>query len=220
MSVYAAGLPMHSAGLGMTIASNTILPAGIPLSVAFLLTLSNAGQIDAAGTQWQDVAKKLDGFKDELEKIKKLPEADWTGDDRRAFDLAVTKYESELKKLKDSVDMIGTVMHGAALVYFLLDILVLAVGIILLYMAVVAWAYMCVPFGQAVAVSFNAAVAAKVAAILPTIATFKAGVTVVAAFLGTIAAVVGGTYGMSFVNLGVGEPDFTQASVEMPEAPG
>jgi uncharacterized protein YukE len=219
MSIYAAGLPMHATGLGLTMASNSILPAGIPISVAFFLTLSNPGEIDAAGTQWKDVATKLDGFKNELDKLKKLPNENWTGDDRRAFDLAVTKYEEELKKLKDAINMVGDALDKIAMAYFLINMLALAVGLVLIYMAYTAWAFMAVPGGQAVAVSFNAAVAAKVAAILPTITTFKASVAAVAAFAGTTGAVIAGTYGLGFVNLGVGEPDFTQAQVNMPEAP-
>lgn len=208
---FEAGLPLHLVGVACALGSNFIIPTGIPLTIEGALLTSNPGAIDAAHNHWLDAAKKLDEFKAVLEKAKKLDPEYWTGDDRTAFEHAVEKYENELQILRDGLNGAATVLEALAIAFFALCLLVLAVGTVMLGLAILAYTFAVVPIiGEAVVAECNALVASMTAMLTPHFGTFKLGLATTAGILTAVVAATGGKYEFKQLTGGKGDPNFIQ----------
>jgi hypothetical protein len=215
---YEEGLPFHIAGLAMTVVSNFLLPAGIPLSIEFAVLMSDPGSIDAAHNHWLDAAKKLDDFKASLEKAKNLNGDSWTGDDQKAFAHSVNAYEVELETLHQGIEGIAGILEVVAIALYLLCILVMAIGIILIGMFAIAVACLYVPLvGEAIIAEMNSFVGMIVGHVTPTLVSAKAALLSIAGFIATVLGATKGDFEFKQFTAGRGEPNFTQANVAIPQ---
>lgn len=208
---YEWAMPLHITGMAMTVTSNFLLPAGIPLSVEMFITLSNPGMIDAAGEHWKNAAKTAAELKTDLEKAKKLDPEFWTGDDQKAFAHEVDNYINQLDALISGINGIGEVLGYVAIAFMILCCLVLTVGLIMLALFLICLAALPIPIiGEAIIADLNATVGGIVGAIIPSFASLKEIAATVAAFIGYVWATQGGIVQFKRFTAKGTAPDFTQ----------
>lgn len=208
---YEWAMPLHITGTTMTVISNFLLPAGIPLDIEMFVSLSNPGMIDAAAKHWKDAAEKASKLKDDLEKAKKLDPEFWTGDDRTAFEHQIQAYETQLNALTTGLNGVGDVLEIVAVVFMVLCCVVLTVGLILLALFLTCLAILPIPIiGEAYVTACNEMVAGVVAAITPSFTTLKTALPTFVAFMGLIWATWGGAIDFKHFTKSGSAPDFTQ----------